>query len=687
MSALAGAVRQGEALLASIPAWYEPAADSGAFVSRGAAGAVRLDARGAELTFAQNNNSFVRAFGLRFAGVKAVRWQGEQRREGVSRYMIGSDRSRWRNDVPHYARVRAGAVWPGIDVVSYANGKHLEYDFVVAPGADPRRIGLRIESGNGVALTAEGDLLIRTAGLEIRQHRPIAYQEADGRREPVEARYSLKGREVRVELGRYDRSRELIIDPVISYSGFLGGTNIEQIASVAPAPGGGFWVAGTASSVMPIPEGTGPYQDTRKGSTDVFLAKIVTGEDGAPQVAYWTYLGSGGEEVATAMVIDAAGALYITGYTNSITGFPIAGNAPQTDNKGGYDGFVMRYDPAVWWEFALTFSTYFGTSKNEYPQAVAVSPGGVIAIAGYTDAGELPKAKLAPLQPSNRGGLDAFVATYNPFLDTADVLQSATFLGGNSTDIPNGLVFDGTGKLWVTGVTIADDFPLAGASYLAEQQGRGDIFLAQLDPTKEGFDVLLYATYIGGSALDVATTLAPGANGTLWLAGYTHSDDLVVTPGAYQLSRAGAADVFIMQVDPAQAGAGFLRYSTYLGGAGTDVVYGFLMQPDGKLVIGGYTLSRDFPVKGFPEGGRPGFPLTAGFIASLDPARRGAEALVFSTTFGGSQSDIITGVATDAAGRVFAGGYSNSTDLPVILGAAKPNGLGLLSGLILQIAP
>jgi hypothetical protein len=503
----------------------------------------------------------------------------------------------------------------------------------------------------------------------------------------VEVSYRVKGDEVRFRTGDFDRSLPLVIDPVISYSGYLGGANVENIVGVAAAPDGGFWIAGSTASEMPIPEGIGPYQDTRRGSSDVFVAKIQTGEDGAPRLTYWTYIGSGGEEVPTAMTIDGNGVLYITGYTNAITGFPIAGNAPQTDNKGGWDGFVMRYDPSIAWEFALTFSTYIGTAKDEFPLAVAVSRDGQIAIAAYTNAGELPAAKLAPLQPSNRGGVDGFIAVFNPFLDTADVLRMTTFLGGDSTDIPNALLYDDAGMLWVAGVTMSEDFPLEGPSYLAEQQGRGDIFLARLDPTREGFDVLRYATYIGGAYVDVATAMAFGPGGTIWLAGYTQSDDLIVTAGAHQLSRAGSSDAFLMQVDPSQTGAGFLRYSTYFGGSGTDVPYALAVHANGNVSLGGYTTSRNFPLKGLASGWAGGFPLTAGWVATLDTSRRGADVLLFSTTFGGSQSDVVSGIAVDAAGNIFAGGYTNSTDLPTTSGAGKPNAPGLLTGMYFLITP
>jgi hypothetical protein len=683
----AGAAPGGRALLESLPPWYEPAAEPGVYLSRGAAGAVRLDPRGAELSFAASNRTFVRAFSLRFSGAKPLQWRGEAPRGGVSRYMTGADRARWRNGVQHYARVRAEQVWPGIDVVSHADGKLLEYDFVVAPGADPGRIGLRIEARRGLSLTPEGDLVVRAGDLEVRQHRPVAYQQSGGRRTPVEASYRLKGKEVGFQLGAYDRSRPLVIDPVITYSGFLGGASIEEIAGVAPAADGGFWVTGTAASEMPIPEGTGPFQDTRRGSSDVFLARIVAGEGGAPRLAYWTYIGSPGEDTAAAMFIDRNGLIYITGSTNSTHGFPIAGNVPQVDSEGGWDGFVLRYDPTVWWDLALTFSTYFGTDRDDHPQAVAVSGDGLIAIAAFTSAGTLPAARQAPLQPSNRGGVDCLIATFDPSLDTPEVLRMATFLGGDSSDVPNAAFFDADGKLWLAGVTMSEDFPLAGASYLFEQQARGDVFLARLDPRKESFEVLEYATYIGGTRIDVATAMAPGPGGTIWLAGYTQSDDLIVTPGAHQLGLAGGTDGFLMLVDPAQSGAGFLRYATYLGGSGTDIPYALALHGNGAVTLAGYTTSRDLPVTGLAEPATGGFPLPAAWIATLDPARRGAEALVLSQIFGGSGTDVFTSIALDAAGNLFAGGYTNSHDVQVTPGASKPNGLGLLTGLFLHITP
>src|SRR5262249_1606575 len=148
-------------------------------------------------------------------------------------YLKGNDASRWITDLPTYRRVRVAQVYDGIDLVFHGAGRELEYDFVVRPGADPRRIALRFENAERAQIDAKGDLLLDFAGQQFRQHKPIVYQQLDGRRQTIEGRYVLKGSIVRFELGSYDRSRELVIDPTLSYSTYLGGSGDERGTGIA----------------------------------------------------------------------------------------------------------------------------------------------------------------------------------------------------------------------------------------------------------------------------------------------------------------------------------------------------------------------------------------------------------------------------------------------------------------------
>ncbi|MGC4049036.1 MAG: hypothetical protein QM757_05910 [Paludibaculum sp.] len=319
----------------------------------------------------------------------------------------------------------------------------------------------------------------------------------DGQRVPVSSSYQIaRNGEVGFRLGKYDRDLPLVIDPVVSWAGYVIGNSSDIINAVVADPAGGFWVAGSAMAQVDIPEDTNPYYLTNSGLKDVFLAKIVA--DGASyKLVYWSYIGGTGDDEANGLTWFGS-RLAMTGSTGS-TDFPLSGNAfqlelgdPNPDNEdadddetpGGIDAFVFVYDPAAGGLSTLTYSTYYGGTGTDVGQAIAAGPNGTLAIAGYTNSGVLYGAKEGvALQPSNRGGQDTFVAVLRPFADTVPgTLIMSTFLGGNSTDVANAVGFDSKGMVYVSGATLSSDFPMAGASYQFDGQGRGQHLLHQTRP-------------------------------------------------------------------------------------------------------------------------------------------------------------------------------------------------------------
>lgn len=679
--------------LDSLTAWFEPAAEDGVFVSRRSEGQLRFSGTSATLDFAAGPGRPGTRLAWRLLGAAAEpALEGLHPLAGHTNYYHGRDRAQWRMKVPQYQRVQARSVYPGVDLVWYAQGRFLEYDFVVAPGADPSAIRFRMDGALAPRIDDAGDLVAVVDGLEIRQHRPVVYQmAANGQRTVVEASYRLaRDGSVGFALGAYDRTRPLVIDPVFSYAGYLGGVRLDVARAVVIDPNdGGLWIAGSSQSDLDLPEETVTVQRQFGGSVDAFLAKIMPANEGGGQVVYWTYFGGSGNDEATAIALGEDGALAITGHTNSLN-FPPAGTPYRTENpQNDFEAFVIRFDPNIEAEFAMTYSTYYGGPGREYPQAVATDGRGKIVIAGYSNSGELPKGEATNLQKSNRGGQDIFVALFDVYAPSGEAtLVKDSFLGGDSTDIANAAAFDNQGRIVLSGVTMSSDFPLAGPSYQSERSGFSSGFVAIIDFSLSGLDQLVYATYFGGSGLDGITGAHLDSQGRLWVTGYTSSSNFPVTPNGAQPFRAGAFDAFLSILDPSTGGADFLRYSTYYGGGNSDMPYALAVQEStGTALIAGYTDSSDFPVKNPMVGFATSARVLTAFFAAIDTTQSGPDSVLFSVPYGGKARDIAYGAAIGPDGSMAVVGTTASDDLPTASPTGKLNPPGLDTGWFIRLVP
>ncbi len=664
--------------------------------------------------------------------------------------------------MPHYRRVAVRGLYPGIDAIYYSTGRQLEYDLVVAPGADPSRIALlspRRQPGarKGRQPSAGGQDPLEAAG---------GVSGCGGRRVPVTSRYVVRGNQVRIETGDYDPALPLVIDPVIAWGGYFGGQEMEVIRAVAADPAGGFWIAGSSNSILPVVANTDPRLWERNGNRaattlaaavgaeddtitvesatgfpfaptynividqeemtvtqiaggttwtvrrgvngttpaahakgagvfyyvpdvttrDAFLAKIMPDGEGW-KVAYFTYLGGRGEDEATAIAM-AGHRIAVTGTTAS-EDFPVSYNAFQPQRNAQFDIFIVLYDPTVGGLDTLTFSTYYGGELSDTPTSIAVGPRDRIAVAGHTTSGFLKfMVSGVSLQPANRGGTDAFLVVADPFAEAPASFVYATYFGGTSTEIANAVGFDQEGKIYVAGVTMSEDLPDSDNAQFRRPFSPGDGFLLKIDPDKTWFDSFLYGGYWGGNDLDVVTAMQVVAPDELYIAGYSFSDDLPVTPGAWQSSRRGTADAFLARLNLREYGPGFTPFCTYFGGMRSDVPNAMAYDPaTGTVTLTGYTTSPDFPVKNFPGFEQPTIRSYEIFVTRFDPARTGSDQLAWSTMFGGANADVGTGIALGADGSIFVGGYTTSLNLNIAGAAAKPNGLGRDAGIFIRIVP
>ncbi len=464
------------------------------------------------------------------------------------------------------------------------------------------------------------------------------------------------------------------------YAGYIGGDRFDQPAAIARDPDGGIWVTGVTTSFIELPVQPDPFQFTVKGGRDVFLAKYAIRGSGRAELLYWTALGGSADDLPAALAVDASGNVYVAGMTAS-TNFPTAGNAHQTSSGGSWDAFVSIIDPRRSGTESLIFSTYLGGPGVDAATALALDPAAGLLVVGYTGSGELSGLPQGTLQPGNRGGWDAFIARLDP--NRSPSLLFLSFLGGNSTDVATGVVFDGSSlKGWIAGYTLSTDFPIAGAAPQAQPSGGGDGFLVEVDFNRSGLDTLTYGTYFGGSGLDVPRALARDPHGAFWLAGYTLSADFPLAGPSPQRALSGNADAFVTRLDISLPAPDFLTYSTYLGGTSTDVAYALTLLESGAVALAGYTTSPDFPLRNAPEPNTLHFPGADAFAAILDPAAPESEALTWSALLAGSGTETATALLAAPGEGFYLAGYTTSRNLPVTDGSTKPTPPGSAAGFL-----
>ena len=406
-----------------------------------------------------------------------ARVTGREELPGKANYFIGNDPAGWRTNVPTYARVHYEDLYPGIDLVYYGNQRQLEYDFVVRPGADPRRIALGFRGAQRLEVDPQGDLVLHTAAGAIRQRKPIIYQEVAGRRVEIPGDYVLRdGQRVGFHVAAYDTSLPLIIDPVLSYSTYLGGMEFDEGRGITvDATTGEAYVTGFTNS-FDFPTIAGSFQTAfAQGNGDAFVTKLnATGS----ALVYSTYLGGNGADEGRGIAIDSIGQAYVTGITGS-SNFPTTPGAYQTVTGGGsegtFDAFVtkLNFDGSM-----LLYSTYLGGNGSDQGNGIAVDTSGNAYVTGFTGSTNFP-ATAGPFGPG--GGGDAFVTALNP-TGTAPLVFS-TYLGGTGGDMGMGITVDAMSSpnAYVVGITQSTDFPTtAGAFDTMFNGGFDDAFVAKI---------------------------------------------------------------------------------------------------------------------------------------------------------------------------------------------------------------
>jgi uncharacterized protein (TIGR03437 family) len=635
--------------------------------------------------------------------------EAEDRLPGSANYFLGAPAG-WRTDITGYSRVRHRGVLPGIDLVFHGENGRLEYDFVLAPHADPSLIRMSLTGQDSVRVDPSGDLLVSSSAGVIRWKRPEIFQRAGETRRNISGKFVTDGRgNVSFRIGGYDHDRELVIDPTLAYSTFFGSTKNEVARGIALDGAGNIYIAGVTSSAdLPTKSAFQPNFGGLTASPfaagDGFVAKF----NPSGVLQYLTYIGGSQDDGVGAIAVDAAGNAYIAGATNS-SDFPTVNPfQAQFGGLGGYgtyirtgDAFVAKINPAG---NKLLYSTYLGGRMDDIAFGIAIDSTGAAYVTGATLSQDFPLSQGAPqsrmkgyggeptARPCCNGPVwdpgDAFITKLDP---TGSKVVFSTYLGGSLDEVAYTIALDPSNNVYVGGCTLSNDFPTTSGAFQriwggTDQQNyfqnTGDGFVTKLNAAGTAF---VYSTYVGGAGDDCVSAMAVDSLGNAYITGATSTNGLGTTPGVFQRNYAGYfvlpfvveqlwGDAFVGKLNP--AGSAFV-YLTYLGGSLNDAGTAIAIDSSGDAYVAGWTDSPDFPMAGAPyqskmqgESGRYGYRIFGdAFVALLNST---GTALLYSTYLGGKSDEGAGGIAIDGMGNVFVTGGTLSTNFPVTSTAIRP---------------
>jgi len=580
---------------------------------------------------------------------------------GKVNYLAGSDHSRWLTGLPTFGRVTYSDVYAGVNLTWYGDQGALEYDFVVAPGAEPGVISLGFAGAESVRVNEAGDLVLAVSDGEVIQHAPTMYQDLDGKKHPVTGRFLLRNdNSVGFEVGAYDRGSPLVIDPVIGYSTYLGGKNADFGSSIQVDSQGYAYVAGPTQSAA-FPTAPGAFDTSYNGGQDGFISKLTP--DGSALV-FSTFLGGSSTDDADTIALGGSGAVYVRGITRS-PDFPVTAGAFDTTFNGGVDAYVAKLGADG---SSLEFSSFLGGHGFDSGSGIAVDSQGSAYVAGITGSPDFPTTPGAfqrtfhgaggmfPPQPG-QGDYDAYATKFTP---DGSALAYSTFLGGSALEVALEVAVDAGGRATVGGITVSHDYPTTTGAYQTTfGGGRTDAFVTRLAPDGSH---LAYSTFLGGTGDDGLFGLSVDSSGAAYVTGSTDSADFPTTPRAYDTSYNGNQDAFVAKLS---TNGSALRFSTFLGGSQTDEGDAVAVDGEGATYVTGVTRSADFPTtpgaydRSYNRGGDA-------LVAKLSPD---GSVLDYSTFLGGDESDAGYSIALDQRETVFLTGLTGSPNFPTSPGA------------------
>ncbi len=592
---------------------------------------------------------------------------------GKINYYLGNDPSKWQTDVGQYARVSYENVYPGVNMAYHGAQRQMEFDFIVAPGADSAPIQLGFSGARKISTDDSGNLVLSSTNGDLMLHRPVAYQKQNGARQLVDARFVLKAnREVAFALGPYDRTRELVIDPSVTYATYLGGTAEDDGYGIAVDSNGNAYVTGQTQSTN-FPTTAGALQTANAGAFDAFVTKISA--DGSTLV-YSTYIGGSGNDSGNAIAVDASGDAFVAGGTTS-TNFPHTAGAFQTGLAGALNAFVLELNPSGG---SLLYSTYLGGSGSDVASGVAIDTAGAAYLVGSTSSTNFPGTSTSLIQKSLNGTSNGFVTKVSP---GGSALAYSTYLGGGSNDLAVAVALDSSDQAYVTGATKNKTFPTTPGVFQptcgTDGNCNGGLYDAFVSVINAGGTAFVYSTFLGGELADEGFGIAVDSAGDAYVTGLTASSAHFPLKSPLQPTfGGGTTDAFVTELNPTGSA---LVYSTYLGGSGDDTGTGIAVDANRNAYVTGQTNSPNFPPANPTQAALAGG--NDAFVSEISPS---GSTLLFSTYLGGSLNEntsaangggAIGAIAVSVGGaNIYVTGNTVSTDFPTQNPKQKSNAGG-----------
>jgi hypothetical protein len=580
---------------------------------------------------------------VKFAGANPnASVEGVNLLPGRSNYFIGNDPGKWRTGIPTFAQVHVTGIYPGIDLVYYGRNGQLEFDVIVHPGADPHRVLLDFDGCPRPVFRADGSMALGQAGSEYVLHPPRVFQQTEGRQREIAAAYFPSGTHgAEIRLAPYDSSRDLVMDPTLTFGTYLGGRFMDQGLAVALDGSGNAYITGSTMGGFPVT--TNPFEGTIYPSAlqNAFVTEI---GGNPPKLIYSTYLGGNDSDQGSAIAVDSAGNAYITGSTTS-SAFPTF-NPIQPALAGVQNAFITELNSSG---SALIYSTFFGGSKQDLGAGIALDSATDAYITGMTNSTNFPTANA--YQRSLGSG-----ATENAFASKiaagGTAIDFSTYLGGTNNDYAAAIALDSSGDAYVTGTATSTDFPVSSGAYQTAPGGDGDAFVTKFSSA----GARDFSTFLGGSGTDQGFGIAVGSGGVAYIAGGTSSTNFPTTQNAAQPQLAGVPNAFMTEMNSTGTA---LVYSTFLGGSGGDQAFAIALDSSFNSYITGQTRSANFPIISAIQGALVG--TANSFIAEF--ATGGS--LTFSTYYGGNGIDSGNSIAVDSSGNISVAGSTTSSNLVV----------------------
>jgi hypothetical protein len=635
---------------------------------------------------AKTPNLLERTVRMQFVGARAGASIGGQTQfSGRINYLVGNDPAQWRVNIPTYAQVNVNDLYPGISVLYYGTDQRLEYDLTVAPGADPSVVQMRFDGANRLEISKAGEIVLHLGNLKSVQPPPRIYQMNGAVQEPIIGAYRLKdAHTVQFSLGKYDKSRALIIDPVLVFSSYFGGNYGDTALAVKVDTNGFVYMAGeTRSTSFKFPLPPGGFSTTFHGGRingDAFVAKF---DHQGSNLLYFTYVGGSGNEAALDLAVDDAGHAYIAGFTDS-DNFPVAN--PITGSISGVRDKNLHVFPADAFVAELNtngsgfiYSTYLGGAKADAAVGIAVDPARNAYLTGYTFSKDFPIIPATAVQPFLGGSNDVFLTK---IASNGQSILYSTYLGGTNLDSGEGIAVDPGGVAYIAGFTASTNFPLTSNAlqsfidrapnavnkYLHKKVPL-DAFVSVIDTTVTNASSLRYSTFLGGTNNDAAFRIALDSGTNAFIVGNSNSRDYPDTnhvallfPGL-QPPHSVNYDAFLTKLSFNTNGAA-ISYSTLFGGTTNDVGWSVAVDAAGDAFVVGSTRSKKFPtnnISGLLRGTNSGH--SDVFVMGVNS---NASELIYSAYLGGLRDDFGYGIAVDPLGNAYVVGKTLSTNFPTV---------------------